>query len=68
MVTMKGGARRSVAVMLAEVEDLAGARNLGVERRVVLKPVLPVPMKAKVVDVKFPGLGGSKMRRTGVTD
>jgi hypothetical protein len=50
-------ARRAITVVLAQVQDQVAARHLAVERRVVVKAVIPIDLEAEKALVEFVGLG-----------
>ena len=50
-------AGRAITVMLAQVEDEVAARHLAVERRVVVKAVIPIDLEAKEALIELVGLG-----------
>ena len=47
----------AVSMMLAQVQDQVAARHLAVERRVVVKAVIPIDLEAEKALVEFVGLG-----------
>src|SRR6202030_93553 len=49
------GARRTVAVMFAEMNDERAAQNLHVDRQVGLKLTLPIDLAAQKIDIEFAG-------------
>ena len=44
-------------MMLAQVQDQVAARHLAVERRVVVKAVIPIDLEAEKALIEFVGLG-----------
>ena len=44
-------------MMLAQVQDQVAARHLAIERRVVVKAVIPIDLEAEKALVEFVGLG-----------
>src|SRR5262249_23675469 len=49
----RAGTGAAVAVVLAEMQDDAAARDLGVERRIVVEAMVPVPGEAEKIDIEF---------------
>jgi hypothetical protein len=47
----------AVAVMLAQVQDQVAARHLAVERRVVVKAVIPIHLESEKALIELVGLG-----------
>ena len=62
-----GGARRRIAMMLAQMQHAALARHFHVERRIVVEAVFPPHRKAEKPDIELLRLLDIEMRRMGVT-